>query len=369
VAILLPLWFLQRAWYEDGVPLDFDFMVAGEATARGRTMQGWWHRCHELHAMAQGGTFMTRGATRVTAMFLTNQTVRWAAKKLVHAWLARKCASRLVGDVDFTTLEAVKPDEAVDVACTTARSTFRLSAQGLVTAMIGALQYAAYGVPEPRAPCNPYTNVPWTTGQLTAAWRALCGRLGARGLAPPSLLVAYREAAWDIAAFKTANAAVLNRRAVAAYFSPDLSDPDARDDFAECLWCLGLGSAVAGVRMDKEQLRAVLRGELPPPLLARWLGIVRDHWYSMNCRTPTVDRAVLAAAVAETTVLLHAAKRQIVRSRRPSAPSQRGSLPPPPRAAAVEDEEDEHAEASDEWYTEPASDSDGDMDDDDDSDL
>lgn len=95
----------------------------------------------------------------------------YAFRNLVRIWLQRRYGTRLVNTEDPATLaEPLKPILIFDH---TSRGLYCFEVSTLQKNIESSLTYADWMAPEPLPPKNPFTNVPFTTGQLVKIFHDL----------------------------------------------------------------------------------------------------------------------------------------------------------------------------------------------------
>ncbi len=97
--------------------------------------------------------------------------VRSRIRRLVQLWLAKKYKSRLLNTEDPCTMSP--PTKSVFIFDPAARGTYVFEAQSLKQHMESMLGYARWMIPEPKMPTNPFTNLPFSIGQLMVLQTAM----------------------------------------------------------------------------------------------------------------------------------------------------------------------------------------------------
>ncbi len=90
--------------------------------------------------------------------------VRTRLRRLVQFWIIRKYKGRRLNIEDPSSM--CVPDKPVEVFDTASRGVYVFDAENLKKHMESALGYARWMIPEPKLPTNPFTNLPFTYGQL-----------------------------------------------------------------------------------------------------------------------------------------------------------------------------------------------------------
>ena len=107
-------------------------------------------------------------ADQLQAAFEANQRVRFQMQRVAMFLRRRVMDGRPIGaDADVGTMEPIPPRHCVRVYDWGSRSVYHFHASTIHNNITAALRYQSYGISIPKYPKNPYTNIPWSTGQLT----------------------------------------------------------------------------------------------------------------------------------------------------------------------------------------------------------
>lgn len=109
--------------------------------------------------------------------YMAEQKVRWALRRLVVIWLARRADTRAEPSIDLVTQEAVR--QPIYVYDTAARRRYTFEARTLAQAIQANLLHQREGFPQAIAPKNIFTNEPFTYQQMAsiAAQLQAAGRM------------------------------------------------------------------------------------------------------------------------------------------------------------------------------------------------
>jgi hypothetical protein len=102
-------------------------------------------------------------------------------RRLFLAWSAKKMGRRIVGETDVGTMEAIPAKAMVRVYDWKSRAIYQFHYQTVYRQLVGSLRYQSMALSCPKAPKNPYTNLPWSVGQLIVIYDQVHGRLWQQG--------------------------------------------------------------------------------------------------------------------------------------------------------------------------------------------
>ncbi len=207
-------------------------------------------------------------------------------RRFFRFWLAsarkRIMNRRTVGDVDLYTMNPIPEQFRVQVCDVPTRTTYVFHVNTILRTFVSSLSYNSFGISSPQVPKNPYTNVPWTIGQLIAIIeQCVYHKIRAHSFLP-FLAQIYRESGYDIKKMYTNNTSSLNIAAARSYFSNHI-DPDVIEMYLE-------------VYDDLEQLipnkknlwflvkRKLELRSLSAELMKRWDDIILTYWIFQTYR-------------------------------------------------------------------------------------
>ena len=213
----------------------------------------------------------------VTEIFETNQRARWLASIVLQRWKLRVWKKRTQCNVDLIDMAAIPDRDAILITDTKQRQMFRFHRRDLFSNLVANICMSEEMMPYPRAPTNPWSNVPLTLGQTMSVCAQLSLDYALRGKCPPVLLAAFCEARFDLKRFKQDNASMLSQHAIYSYFK-DLTSENVDtvyDTLTQLLTSANLGySSNAISRWLKQTPQTALHHE--------WLLLVRDYTVYIN---------------------------------------------------------------------------------------
>lgn len=209
--------------------------------------------------------------------------LRWILRKCIARIRTRIMDKRVVGTEDLYTLMPIPEEARVQVYDTKSRTKYVFHALTIGRTLLSALQYSNYGIPAPKMPTNPYTNLAWNTSQLGSIVQQLGIYLLRHHRLLPRYIAKFRAAAYNLAQFTAQNASDLNIDAAIAFFKTP-TDPEPMELYREILSDLydnGDGTYRSGWIIIR---RCVLGRLLPDTLMRRWDALILSQWIWDNHR-------------------------------------------------------------------------------------
>lgn len=218
-------------------------------------------------------------AETLQSLLQENLRIRWILRRCLQRRRARKCAQRVIGATDVVTLTKIPDDWKVAVCDIGSRYTYLFHVMSLQKMFVNALLNQSYAIASPIIPKNPYTNIPWTLGQMIHIVSEIQIRLFAnRHVYADPWLIRFRAARYSIPAFLRQNNRGLQSHAAKAFFT----EPDNLffgDLYRETLQDLfqDLGYPIGG-----QSYKIILDRCLKPELMAEWDIIVSHSFVHTN---------------------------------------------------------------------------------------
>jgi len=215
-------------------------------------------------------------------LFDQNQVWRWSMKNLLRMWVYRKALRRIIGeDTDMITMEPIPPEEQCRVVCMQTRSIYIFSGSTLLKSMKSNIECQVAGIPEVKAPKNPFTNLPFTYGQMLELYNQLMIWCAKKGRPFPTSMSLYREVAFRPYLMIKLHHNYLQYRATIASF---LDDDTRGTVFLENLDTIleSYSHTMTNYNentMSIQRFAAWLRRDPTHYLIRAWRLIVADYWY------------------------------------------------------------------------------------------
>jgi hypothetical protein len=210
-------------------------------------------------------------------VFYANQRERWYAWMVWYRLTQRIWRRRTQCNVDMIEMAPIADADAILITDTTHRMIYRFHRHDLFNTLLSNICMSDEMLPNPREPRNPWTNAPFTYGQIVGVCQALLQDYARRGRCPPVLFSAFWAARFDVRRFAAENASLLSQHAINAYFK-DVTDHN-RDTVADTIQTL---LAEAGVSLVPVHVRRWLRVTPLTEAHRAWLAFARDYTLYMN---------------------------------------------------------------------------------------
>lgn len=214
---------------------------------------------------------------------------RWIWRRWLLGIRRRICRKR--GNTeDIATCEAVPDAQAVRVLDFRSRSEYVFHVGTLLQSFKTALLHQTFGFTEAQMPRNPYTNLPWSLGQVCHILQELQDHAWRHHRFIDDVLVRWRRAAYDLTRFTAVNRLFLENRCVRLFFA----DPHGAGWSATYSECVEDIFELVGIRPCSSYVfDYVLERRLPAEHLATWDAAVIEYFiYSNFNRLPHSKSAV-----------------------------------------------------------------------------
>ena len=213
-----------------------------------------------------------------------NQRMRWICRKWLWRTRTRRMSAREHGaTMDLGTCEPIPEGQRVTVFDIATASVYHFHTATIHKALLKDLLYQRYAVSEPTMPKNPYTNIPWTAGQLCVIlgqvqenmWRT-------RHRFVDCVLVKFRQAGYDIPTFQRIFGKHLTFRCAVAFFRDPTCDA-WEEMYEEVFDDLVQQSATTLRSVEIRKIRnALTLRSMPAPMLENWDNLVIALWMRQN---------------------------------------------------------------------------------------
>ena len=167
------------------------------------------------------------------SIFEKNQWLRWQFKRLLNKWLTKKSHKRIIGaDCDLITGDPVPPQEQIKVISITTRTVYIFSGHVLLKNTKTCLENQVGAIPTVKAPNNPFTNTPFTYGEIIQVHNEILAWCGKKGKAFPAVLALYRDYKFKNYLLSRVNNNYLQLKAAETYI---LNDDVTGEFFSEAI--------------------------------------------------------------------------------------------------------------------------------------
>lgn len=215
-----------------------------------------------------------------------NQRIRWLCRK----WLARR-RWRIISQRphhgsqhDLATCEPIPERHRVTVFDVKSRSIYHFHVKTVHSTLLRDLLYQRYAVSEPQMPKNPYTNLPWTVGQLVAIVGQLQTHLwNAHHRFVDSAIFWFRRASYTIPLFVRYYGHRLTFRCARDFFLEPTND-GWEEEYEDAFNSL-VGEARSHLVPPAARQRVcdyLIHRSMPPAMLATWDNLIIAFWMFAN---------------------------------------------------------------------------------------
>jgi hypothetical protein len=217
------------------------------------------------------------------SIFHNNQWFRWQMKRLVSIWLKTKSKKRVIGeDSDIITGELIPLEEQVRIISIKNRTEYVFSGQVLVKGAKSCLEGQTAAIPHVKTPHNPYTNTPFTYGELVKVYGEILIWCAKKGKTMPAVIALYREYKFKNNMLLRVNHNYIQMKATDNYIFNDDSRGEFFIEAMEIL--LDDFSLLLEVEYDTLLIgyqRFRLWNQLEPKhyLMLAWKKLAADFWY------------------------------------------------------------------------------------------
>jgi len=216
-------------------------------------------------------------------IFHKNQWFRWMMKRLVSIWLKAKSQKRVIGeDCDIITGEPIPQNEQVRIISIKSRTEYVFSGQVLVKGAKSCLEGQTAAIPHVKTPHNPYTNTPFTYGELVKVYGEILIWCAKKGKSIPAVIALYREYKFKNNMLLRVNHNYIQMKATDNYIFND----DSRGEFFIEAMEILLDDFALLLEVEYDTLligyqRFRLWNQLEPKhyLMLAWKKLAADFWY------------------------------------------------------------------------------------------
>ena len=217
-------------------------------------------------------------ANHIYSLFLLNLCVRSNILKMVQRRLIAKMDTRVVGDEDLYTTVAIPNHSQVAVYDFKTKAKYVFHTITILNMITASLKNCSYGIPKPREPKNPYTNIPWTVYQLTSISQQIIRNMIGINRLPPQLFIHYFRLNFNLDVFAKVCKIELGINAADELFKMK-DDYDTREIYGETI-----DDMVHELSLSLSySLRSyIVERKLPSTLQNRWDELVSKIWIYVN---------------------------------------------------------------------------------------
>jgi len=216
-------------------------------------------------------------------IFHKNQKFRWQMKRLVCKWLSYKSRKRIIGeDSDIITGDPIPKEEQIRIISIRNRTEYVFSGQVLVKTAKCCLEGQTGAIPHVKTPHNPYTNTPFTYGELVKVYAEILFWCAKKGKALPAIIGLYRDYKFKNTMLLRINHNYVQLKAVENYI---LNDDTNGEFFIEAMenmledFSLPLMIEFDSLLIGYQRFRLWNQIEPKSPLMLAWKKLASDYWF------------------------------------------------------------------------------------------
>jgi len=273
-----------------GIPIDYGFPAQGSVRflgsdallpirvkAHDRTLREWWILIHSMKASTLPSE--KQAGEHLEEAFFNNQRLRWLACKWIRNVRCKIMNKRVVGAEDMVTLRPIPTESLVSVYDIRARNKYQFHTNTIARAIFNNLMCSSYGIAAPQFPKNPYTNAPWSYGQILTIITQVLRNLTYTHKAPSTPLLTYRMSNYNMPEFLKKYGLGLKIYAAKTLFSTQ-DDPTTIEIYNETIDDIYSGDNLP--TRSYYVSRLVKGRKLPVDLKKDWDALVLTFWLYSN---------------------------------------------------------------------------------------
>lgn len=213
---------------------------------------------------------------------LWNIRMRWICRKWISRIRARIVTKRMIGTTDIATMEPIPEMYLISVSDYKSRSTYHFHCHTIQQIIRESLLFQTYGISNPIFPKNPYTNIPWSVGQIIVLMTQIQACVwNRRHKYVNPLLQWFREAGYCLNKFHKENREELHLLAAGSFFK-DILNPEVQEITEEVLVDI---MEELSLPKDGRVFHHVSKRSVPTNLQKDWDTIIMCFWMYQNYQT------------------------------------------------------------------------------------
>jgi len=241
-----------------------------------RTMTEWIGGIKKARAQIASFPF-TKEHTQLTEVYFRSQQIlRRFIERCARHIIIRAIDKQPHDMCDLFTTMPIPPQSLVTVYDISNRAKYTFHTHTAIKTMESSLHYSSYGIAGPLQPKNPYTNVPWSTGQLIGIVQQISTNLLHNHKFPPKFIQDFRNAIYSAKAFYKNNSNSLNVLAATNFFAQ--KDDAYRDSIYEEI----LDDIQRDMRLRPNCTTFIMSRKLPAAIMAEWDELVLASFLEVN---------------------------------------------------------------------------------------
>jgi hypothetical protein len=241
-----------------------------------RTLTEWIEAIKQSRQNSVAFPFTRAENEAMERHFRSQQILRRFMERCTRRKILKAIEAREHDYCDLFTTEPIPARSMVTVYDIKNRAKYTFHTTTAMKMIQTSLQYSSYGIANPSAPKNPYTNVPWTVAEMITIVRQIATNLLQNHQFPPKLLQQFRHSKYNHKTFYRENRKMLNILAAETFFSQ--KDDAYRDSIYEEI----LDDQYKELALRPRCTTLIMGTKLPTPLKKEWDNIVLALFLETN---------------------------------------------------------------------------------------
>jgi len=241
-----------------------------------RTLTEWLQHLDQIQKTTKAFPWYRKHVEALHDYFYKQQYIRRCVEKCAFRMIRRLIDRRPLDLCDLYTTLPIPTRSLVTVYDMQHRKKYAFHTHTATKLIELSLQYSSCGIAKPSAPKNPYTNVPWSFGQLMSMVQQISLHLLRNHTFPPADLQRLRRANYSILTLYTQNKRFMDIRAAEHFFQQ--KDEPWRDVIYEEI----VHDLHDDMFLVPNMTKVIMKRELPESILYEWDAVVLASFLETN---------------------------------------------------------------------------------------
>lgn len=279
-----------------------------------RTLREWLQYFEKARQHATVFPFYRAEVAAMETYFYRQQYLRRRNEKYANLWMRRWIDTKPYDICDlYTTIPVPLRAQVVVYDCRN-RKKYVFHTHTAVKMIEASIHYSSYGIAKPSEPKNPYTNVPWSFGQLLCIHHQIFRNLLHNHTLLPQYLVNFRLAEYSVRRYYVQNKKHVDILAAKNFFL------QKDDPYRDVIYEEVVNDLHTELALFPKVTGFVMRRQLPADILQAWDDVVLASYLETNLHTYT-DKFKSAREIEEGVLVAYERTLEHRRSiRRPRTP-------------------------------------------------
>lgn len=246
-----------------------------------RTLREWLQYLEKSRAQVGMFPFYRAEVVAMETYFYEQQYLRRRGEKYANCWMRRWIDTKPYDICDLYTTIPVPPRAQVVVYDCPNRKKYVFHTHTAVKMIEASLHYSSYGIAKPSDPKNPYTNVPWSFGQLLCIHHQIFHNLLHNHTLIPQYLINFRLAKYSVRTYYVENKKHVDILAAKNFFL------QKDDPYRDVIYEEVVNDLHTELALFPKVTGFVMRRQLPADILRAWDDVVLASYLETNLHTYT----------------------------------------------------------------------------------